>query len=139
MFYFNHENHKSRWMRNCPFLFPLLDHSMPKYISIYMNSGRLEEVFFFFFFFGYQTKRLHHITKFGVSLAIILASFLLSANTESEVLKKTTSIEYCLIILYLSSNKVSIHKGQWVLDLKKSWISLLSVRITTLRRTKWAV
>ena len=65
---------------------------MPKYISIYMNSGRLEEVFFFFF--GYQTKRLHHITKFGVSLAIILASFLLSANTESEVLKKTTSIEF---------------------------------------------
>ena len=84
-FYFNHENHKSRWMWDCPFLFPLLDHSMPKYISIYMINGRLEE---FFFFLGYQTKRLHHIIKFGVSLAIILTRFLLSANTESEVLKK---------------------------------------------------
>ena len=41
-----------------------------------------------------------------------LASFLLSANTVSKVLKKTTRIEYCLIILYISFNRVSIHQGQ---------------------------
>ena len=62
-----------------------------------------------FFFFLIPDKES---LKFGVCIAIKLASFLLSANTVSKVLKKTTRIEYCLIILYISFNRVSIHQGQ---------------------------
>ena len=43
-FYFNHENHKIDECEIAHSCFPLLDHFIPKYIAIHMNSGRLEEV-----------------------------------------------------------------------------------------------